>query len=200
MHDYNFRGWGVRVWHLQTLLPHEQLLPLPTPYCKMFLERSLNDLHHPSSSIFNCYSPPHPPPMPPINKKFYHTHGGVILTYPDKCNWQLLKYFYFNFSIKLDGLQLDVEGLLCKTNQELLLQICKVLLIPDETIKGLKTRKPLISAVRNRIEEDVTIKSSEAALTTLVNLNKIPIETLVTSTLEGDGDKVAVKKSLSVVK
>ena len=52
----------------------------------------------------------------------------------------------------MDDLQLDVEGILCKVSQKFLLQICKVLLIPDETIKGLITCKALISAVRNRIE------------------------------------------------
>ena len=38
--------------------PYEQFLPLPTPCFKMFLERSLNDPHHPTSSIFHCYPPP----------------------------------------------------------------------------------------------------------------------------------------------
>ena len=35
--------------------PYEQHLPLPTSCLKMFLERSLNDLHphHPTSSIFH---------------------------------------------------------------------------------------------------------------------------------------------------
>ena len=37
----------------------------------------------------------------------------------------------------MDDLQLDVEGMLCKVSQDVLLQICKVLLISDETIKGL---------------------------------------------------------------
>ena len=37
--------------------------------------------------------------------------------------------------------QLDAEGMLRKVSQEVLLQICKVLLIPDETIKGLKPVK-----------------------------------------------------------
>ena len=39
--------------------PYEQLLPLPTPCFKMFLERSLNDPtpHHPTSSILHCYPP-----------------------------------------------------------------------------------------------------------------------------------------------
>ena len=51
--------------------------------------------------------------------------------------------------------------------------------------------------IRNRIEEEVTIKSSEAALATLINLNKILIEALVTPTLEGDGDEVADKEPVS---
>ena len=56
----------------------------------------------------------------------------------------------------MDDLQLDVEGMLCKVSQEGLSQISKVLLIPDETTKGLKTCKALILAIRNRTEEEVT--------------------------------------------
>ena len=69
-----FRGAGV-VTPSKPPPPYEQLLPLPTPYFKMFLERSLNDPptpHHPTSSIFHCYAPPHPPPLPPL-KNFDHT-------------------------------------------------------------------------------------------------------------------------------
>ena len=47
--------------------PYEQLLPLPTPCFKMFLEGSLNDPHphHLTSSILHCYPLPihHPPPL-----------------------------------------------------------------------------------------------------------------------------------------
>ena len=48
--------------------PYEQRLPLLTPCFKMFLERSLNDPHHPTSSTFHCYPPspsttPSPPPL-----------------------------------------------------------------------------------------------------------------------------------------
>ena len=35
--------------------PCEKLLPLPTPCFEMFLERSLNDPNHHSSSILHCY-------------------------------------------------------------------------------------------------------------------------------------------------
>ena len=70
------------------------------------------------------------------------------------------------------------------------------MLIPDETIKGLKTRKALIS-VRNIIEEEVTTKSSEATLATLVNLNKIMIEALFTPTSECDEDKGVDKEPVS---
>ena len=37
----------------------------------MFLERSLHTPHHPISSTFHCYPPPHLPPLPP--KNFDHT-------------------------------------------------------------------------------------------------------------------------------
>ena len=55
--------------------PCEKLLPLPTPCFKMFLERSLNDPltpHHPTSSTFHCYPPPHPPPLPPLKILIMH--------------------------------------------------------------------------------------------------------------------------------
>ena len=53
--------------------PYEQLLPLPTPYFKMFLERSLNDPHpqNQTSSTFHCYPLPIHHPFPP--KNFDHT-------------------------------------------------------------------------------------------------------------------------------
>ena len=57
--------------------PYEQLLPLPTPCFKMFLERSLNDPRHPTSSILHCYPPPHPPPLPPP-LKILIIHRGVL--------------------------------------------------------------------------------------------------------------------------
>ena len=43
---------------------------------KMFLERSLNDPHphHPTSSIFHCYPPPHPPPLPSPPQKILIIH------------------------------------------------------------------------------------------------------------------------------
>ena len=50
----------------------EQLLPLPTPCFKMFLERSLNDTQHPTSSILHCYPLPIHHPFPPP-KNFDHT-------------------------------------------------------------------------------------------------------------------------------
>ena len=60
--------WGVMT-SSRTPPPYEQLLPLPTPYFKMFLEIFLNDSHphHPTSSIFHCYPLPihHTCPPPP---------------------------------------------------------------------------------------------------------------------------------------
>ena len=65
-----FWGAGV-VTAFKTPSPYEQLLPLLTPCFKMFLERSLNDPHPPTSSIFHCYPLPihHPFPL----KNFNHT-------------------------------------------------------------------------------------------------------------------------------
>ena len=54
--------------------PYEQLLPLPTPYFKMFLERSFND-PPPPPPHFNHLSllpPPHPPPLPPLKILIIH--------------------------------------------------------------------------------------------------------------------------------
>ena len=41
----------------------------------------------------------------------------------------------------MDDLQIDAVGMLCKVSQEVLLQICKVLFILNETRKGLKPVK-----------------------------------------------------------
>ena len=43
MYDQNFRGGGKGSDTLCTPPSYEQLLPLPTPYFKMFLERLLDD-------------------------------------------------------------------------------------------------------------------------------------------------------------
>ena len=49
----------------KTPSPYEQLLPLPTPCFKMFLERSLNDPLPPHFKHLALLPPPHPPPLPP---------------------------------------------------------------------------------------------------------------------------------------
>ena len=55
------QGW----WYLQNPPPLRTTFAFTHPCFKMFLDRSLNDLHHPTSSILHCYPPPHPPPLPP---------------------------------------------------------------------------------------------------------------------------------------
>ena len=73
MYDQNFLGGAGVVTPSKPPPPYEQLLPLSTPCFKMFLERSLNDPHHPTSSIFHCYPPtPSTTPSPPP-KNFDHT-------------------------------------------------------------------------------------------------------------------------------
>ena len=71
-----FRGAGV-VTPLKPPPPYEQLLPLPTPYFKMFWERSLNDSSTtPLQASFAATLLPHPPPLsPPPPKKFDHTRN-----------------------------------------------------------------------------------------------------------------------------
>ena len=68
-----FRGGGRGGDTFKTPSPYEQLLPLPTPCFKMFLERSLNDPHphYHTSSIFHCYPLPIHHPFP--RKNFDHT-------------------------------------------------------------------------------------------------------------------------------
>ena len=53
--------------------PYKQLLPLPTPYFKMFLERSLNDPHTPLQASFTAAPHPIHHPFPPPPKNFDHT-------------------------------------------------------------------------------------------------------------------------------
>ena len=57
------------------LPPYEQLLPSPTPYFKMFLERSLNDPPPPTTPLqapFTATPSPSITPSPP-SKNFDHT-------------------------------------------------------------------------------------------------------------------------------
>ena len=69
-----FGGAGV-VTPSKSPPPYEQLLPLPTPCFKMFLERSLNDPPAPHFKHPSLLPPPHPPPLlPPPPKNFDHTH------------------------------------------------------------------------------------------------------------------------------
>ena len=50
--------------------PYEQLFPLPTPYFKMFLERSLNDPTTPLQAPFTATPLPIHHPFPSPLKKF----------------------------------------------------------------------------------------------------------------------------------
>ena len=60
-------------------LPMNNSLPLPTPYFKMFLKRSLNDPHPPPPHFkhLSLLPPPHPPTLPPP-KNFDHTLSKSI--------------------------------------------------------------------------------------------------------------------------
>ena len=76
MYVSNFLGCAGVMTPSKLPPPYEKILPLPTPYFKMFLERSLNDPYHSISSIFYCYPSPSTNPFPP--KNFDHTPYGMI--------------------------------------------------------------------------------------------------------------------------
>ena len=67
-----FRGWAGVVTPSKPPPPYKQLLPLPTPYFKMFLERSLNDPPPPHFKHLSLL-PPSPSTTPPPPKNFDHT-------------------------------------------------------------------------------------------------------------------------------
>ena len=68
---------------------HEQLLPLTTPYFKMFLERSLNDPPPPHFKHLSLLPPSHPPPLlPPL--KILIIHNILFLSY-DVINCQICR-------------------------------------------------------------------------------------------------------------
>ena len=69
-----FRGGAGVVTPSKPPPPYEQLLSLPTPYFKMFLERSLNDPHTPLQAPFTATPLPihHPFPPPPLKILIIH--------------------------------------------------------------------------------------------------------------------------------
>ena len=74
-----FRGAGV-VIPSKPPPPYEQLLPLPTPYFKKFLERSLSDPHPPTPHFKHLsLLPPTPTTTPSPPKNFDHTPGHFQL-------------------------------------------------------------------------------------------------------------------------
>ena len=96
------RGAGV-VTPSKPPPPYEQLFPLPTPYFKKFLERSLNDPHphfkHPPPHFKHLsLLPPTPSTTPPPPKNFDHTpivHAGRHRSFSpcpvsrENCPWKL---------------------------------------------------------------------------------------------------------------
>ena len=70
-----FRGGAGVVTPSKPPPPYEQLLPLPIPYFKMFLERSLNDPPPPTTPLQASFTAtPHPihHPFPPLKILIIH--------------------------------------------------------------------------------------------------------------------------------
>ena len=73
MHD-----WGGDTF--KTPSPYEQLLLLPIPCFKMFLERSLDDLPPPHNKYLSLLPPPHlPPVIPPLKILIIHLPTQAFL-------------------------------------------------------------------------------------------------------------------------
>ena len=98
--------WGGRGGDtFKTPSPYEQLLPLPTPYFKMFLERSLNDPPPPITPLqasFTATPPPHPSTTPsPHPKNFDHTLDYLVVTLINTDTEILPKFFSWLISRKV---------------------------------------------------------------------------------------------------
>ena len=77
-----FSGGGRGGNTFKTPSPYEQLLPLPTPYFKMFLERSLNDPPPPPPHFKHLsLLPPTPSttPSPPLKILIIHLFSLVLV-------------------------------------------------------------------------------------------------------------------------
>ena len=102
--------------------PYEQLLPLPTPYFKKFLERSLNDPpppHFKQLSLLPLHPIHHPFPPPP--KNFDHTHINLFLKYILVCfnrklNWTAIRKPYRIKDFKILNFIINFPGCYCSVN------------------------------------------------------------------------------------
>ena len=74
MYDEHFSGGAGVVTPSKPSPSYEQILPLPTPCFKMFLERSLNDPTTPLQASLTAT------PSPPPHKNFDHTLTGFIFS------------------------------------------------------------------------------------------------------------------------
>ena len=82
-----FRGTGV-VTPSKPPPPMNSFCLYPPPILRCFWKGPLMTPtpHHPTSSTFHCYPPPHPPPLPPP-KNFDHTPDNVMFV--RDFNWKL---------------------------------------------------------------------------------------------------------------
>ena len=91
--------------------PYEQLLPLPTPCFKMFLERSLNDPHPPPPHFKHLsLLPPSPSTTPSPPKNFDHALSEAFAVWNSFCSWAQLGLVWLH-SIRCE---MDFNDLLSK--------------------------------------------------------------------------------------
>ena len=81
----------------------------PPPVLRCFWKDPLMTPHHPTSSTFHCYPPPHPPPLPPP-KNFDHALSEVFAVWNSFCSWAQLGLVWLH-SIRCE---MDFNDLLSK--------------------------------------------------------------------------------------
>ena len=67
-----FRGGAGVVTPLKPLPPTNNFCLYPPPVLRGFWKDPLMTPHHPTSSTFHCYPPPHPQPLPPLKILIMH--------------------------------------------------------------------------------------------------------------------------------
>ena len=85
----SFRGGGAGV-ETPSKPPTNNFCLYPPPILRCFWKDPLMTPtpHHPTSSTFHCYPPPHPPPLPPLKILITHHFSTVFCwIFENNCPW-----------------------------------------------------------------------------------------------------------------